>query len=102
LRVGPLAVGTLLDWEPHPGKAISWELSPAAAAKALQAPVSHVPLSYMRAQHVRGYCEQKAKGLAYSRLMIVSCAHESVARYLAALKSAFERVAESGHWANVA
>lgn len=29
-------------------------------------------------------------------------AHESVAGYLAALKSAFERVAESGHWRNVA
>ena len=29
-------------------------------------------------------------------------AHESVASYLAALKSAFERVAESGHWRNVA
>ena len=29
-------------------------------------------------------------------------AQESVARYLAALKSVFERVAESGHWRNVA
>ncbi|HEY6573989.1 MAG TPA: hypothetical protein VI029_03455, partial [Mycobacterium sp.] len=27
---------------------------------------------------------------------------ESVATYLAALKSVFERVAESGHWRNVA
>ena len=73
MRVGPLAVGTLRDWKPAPGKAISWEPSPAAIAKARQAPVSNVPLSYMQAQHVRGYCEQKAKGLDYSRLMIVSC-----------------------------
>jgi mycolipenoyl-CoA---2-(long-chain-fatty acyl)-trehalose mycolipenoyltransferase / long-chain-acyl-CoA---trehalose acyltransferase len=29
-------------------------------------------------------------------------AQESIARYLAALKSVFERVAESGHWRNVA
>ena len=29
-------------------------------------------------------------------------AQESVARYLAALKSVFERIAESGHWQNVA
>jgi mycolipenoyl-CoA---2-(long-chain-fatty acyl)-trehalose mycolipenoyltransferase / long-chain-acyl-CoA---trehalose acyltransferase len=29
-------------------------------------------------------------------------ARQSVARYLEALKSVFERVAESGHWRNVA
>ena len=27
----------------------------------------------MQAQHIRGYDDQKAKGLDYSRLMIVSC-----------------------------
>jgi mycolipenoyl-CoA---2-(long-chain-fatty acyl)-trehalose mycolipenoyltransferase / long-chain-acyl-CoA---trehalose acyltransferase len=73
LRVGPLAVGTLLDWEPSAGKTVSWEPSVTARAKALHAPVSNVPVSYMQAQHIRGYCEQKAKGLDYSRLMIVSC-----------------------------
>jgi mycolipenoyl-CoA---2-(long-chain-fatty acyl)-trehalose mycolipenoyltransferase / long-chain-acyl-CoA---trehalose acyltransferase len=73
LRVGPLAVGTLLDWEPSPGKTVSWEPSPASHATARQAPVSNVPISYMQAQHIRGYCEQKARGLDYSRLMIVSC-----------------------------
>ncbi|OBF15113.1 acyltransferase [Mycobacterium kubicae] len=73
MRVGPLAVGTLLDWEPTAGKTISWEPTPAAVASARQAPVSNVPVSYMQAQHIRGYCEQQKKGLDYSRLMIVSC-----------------------------
>jgi hypothetical protein len=35
--------------------------------------VSSVPVSYMQAQHIRGYVEQKAKGLDYSRLMVISC-----------------------------
>ncbi len=73
MRVGPLSVGTLHDWAPKAGKTVSWEPSPAVLEKALQAPVSDVPVSYMQAQHIRGYCEQKAKGLDYSRLMIVSC-----------------------------
>jgi hypothetical protein len=73
LRVGPLSVGTLHDWVPKAGKTVSWEPSPAVLEKALRAPVSDIPVSYMQAQHIRGYCEQKAKGLDYSRLMIVSC-----------------------------
>jgi len=72
LRVGPLAVGTLLDWEPSAGNTVSWEPTPAAREKVSQAPVSPVPVSYMQAQHIRGYVEQKAKGLDYSRLMIIS------------------------------
>lgn len=35
--------------------------------------MSAVPVSYMQAQHIRGYYDQKARGLDYSRLMIVSC-----------------------------
>jgi mycolipenoyl-CoA---2-(long-chain-fatty acyl)-trehalose mycolipenoyltransferase / long-chain-acyl-CoA---trehalose acyltransferase len=73
LRVGPLAVGTAAEWEPTTGSTVSWQPSPAARAKALQARVSTVPVSYMQAQHIRGYYNQKAKGLDYSRLMIVSC-----------------------------
>jgi mycolipenoyl-CoA---2-(long-chain-fatty acyl)-trehalose mycolipenoyltransferase / long-chain-acyl-CoA---trehalose acyltransferase len=73
LRVGPLAVGTLAEWEASTGSAVSWHPSPAARAKALQAPVSAVPVSYMQAQHIRGYCDQNTMGLDYSRLMIVSC-----------------------------
>jgi mycolipenoyl-CoA---2-(long-chain-fatty acyl)-trehalose mycolipenoyltransferase / long-chain-acyl-CoA---trehalose acyltransferase len=72
LRVGPLAVGTLFDWEPSAGKTVSWEPSAGTRKKVSQAPVSPVPVSYMQAQHIRGYVEQKAKGLDYSRLMIVS------------------------------
>lgn len=73
MRVGPLAVGTLFDWKPTPGETVSWEPSPAACATALAAPVSDVPASYSQAQHLRGYREQRARGLDYSRLLIVSC-----------------------------
>jgi mycolipenoyl-CoA---2-(long-chain-fatty acyl)-trehalose mycolipenoyltransferase / long-chain-acyl-CoA---trehalose acyltransferase len=73
LGVGPLAVGKLAEWAPAAGAAVSWQPSPATRAKALQAPVSNVPISYMQAQHIQGYLDQKAKGLDYSRLMIVSC-----------------------------
>ncbi|SON61228.1 Acyltransferase papA3 [Mycobacterium simulans] len=73
MQVGPLTVGTLRDWEPGTGLTVSWQPSPAARDKALQAPVSDVPVSYMQGQHIRGYCNQKEKGLDYSRLMLVSC-----------------------------
>jgi len=70
--IGPLTVGTLVDWEPSPGRTVSWQPTLAAREKVSQAPVSPVPVSYMQAQHIRGYVAQKAKGLDYSRLMIVS------------------------------
>ncbi len=73
MRVGPLALGTISQWEPHSGAAVLWHPTPATQAKVLQAPVSAVPVSYMQAQHIRGYRDQKAKGLDYSRLMVVSC-----------------------------
>lgn len=73
MRVGPLAVGTLAEWEPSAGKAVSWQPSAATLAKAAEAPVSDIPVSYMQGQHIRGYYDQKASGLDYSRLMIVSC-----------------------------
>ncbi len=72
MRVGPLTVGTLVDWEPSAGRTVSWEPTPAAREQVAAAPVSPVPVSYMQAQHIRGYVEQTAKGLDYSRLMIVS------------------------------
>jgi hypothetical protein len=68
-----LAVGPVAGWEPSTGSAVSWQPSAAARDKAAQAPVSAVPVSYMQAQHIRGYYDQKASGLDYSRLMIVSC-----------------------------
>ena len=73
MRVGPLTVGTLFDWEPIPGKTVSWHPTPATLERVANAPVSSVPVSYMQAQHIRGYVDQKAKGLDYSRLMIISC-----------------------------
>jgi hypothetical protein len=68
-----LAVGALAEWEPGAGSAVSWQPSAAALSAAKRAPVSTVPVSYMQEQHIRGYCDQKDKGLDYSRLMIVSC-----------------------------
>jgi mycolipenoyl-CoA---2-(long-chain-fatty acyl)-trehalose mycolipenoyltransferase / long-chain-acyl-CoA---trehalose acyltransferase len=73
LRVGPLAVGTLDDWNPSTGSTVTWQPSAASLEKAAQASVSDVPVSYMQAQHIRGYYQQKAMGLDYSRLMVVSC-----------------------------
>jgi mycolipenoyl-CoA---2-(long-chain-fatty acyl)-trehalose mycolipenoyltransferase / long-chain-acyl-CoA---trehalose acyltransferase len=72
LRIGPIAIGTLLEWEPRTGKTVSWQPAAATREKASHAPVSQVPVSYMQAQHIRGYVDQKAKGLDYSRPMIVS------------------------------
>lgn len=73
MRVGPLEVGTLQQWQPVTGSAVSWQPTKACLAKAAQAPLSDVPIGYMQAQHIRGYLTQKAAGLDYSRLMVVSC-----------------------------
>jgi hypothetical protein len=73
LRVGRMTIGSIDEWTPSPGSVISWYPTPAAREKARQAPVSSVPVSYMQAQHIRGYYEQTAAGLDYSRLLIVTC-----------------------------
>ena len=73
MRVGPLVVGTLNDWKPSTGSTVTWQPSATSLEKAAQAPVSDVPVSYMQAQHIRGYYDQKAMGLDYSRLIVVSC-----------------------------
>ncbi|CAJ1510851.1 condensation domain-containing protein [[Mycobacterium] holstebronense] len=73
MRVGPLALGTLSDWEPEAGPTVVWQPSAAALATARQAPVNAVPASYMQEQHIRGYIDQTAVGLDYSRLMVLSC-----------------------------
>ncbi|KKC00352.1 acyltransferase [Mycolicibacter arupensis] len=73
MRVGPLALGTLSDWEPEPGPTVVWQPSAAALAVAQAAPVNAVPASYMQEQHIRGYIDQTAVGLDYSRLMVLSC-----------------------------
>jgi hypothetical protein len=68
-----LALGTLSDWEPEPGPTVVWQPSAAALAVAQAAPVNAVPASYMQEQHIRGYIDQTAVGLDYSRLMVLSC-----------------------------
>lgn len=73
MRVGPLEVGTIGVWQPTVGSAVTWQPTAATIAKAAAAPVSDVPIGYMQAQHIRGYRQQKAGGLDYSRLMVVSC-----------------------------
>lgn len=73
MRVGPLVVGTLDDWNPSTGSTVTWEPSAASLEAAARAQVSDVPVSYMQAQHIRGYYDQNALGLDYSRLMVVSC-----------------------------
>lgn len=70
--IGSVAINCIDEWVPGPGSVVSWHASPASLAKAEQATVSAVPPSYMQAQHIRGFCEFAARGLDYSRLIIVS------------------------------
>jgi len=73
MRVGPLEIGSITDWTPVDGPVVMWQPTEATLAKVEKAPVSSVPVGYMQAQHIRGYCSQRAQGLDYSRLMLVSC-----------------------------
>lgn len=73
MQIGKITVGTIDDWAPRPGTLISWHPTSAAMAKARNAPVSPVPVSYMQGQHIRGVCEQEAAGLDYSRQIIATC-----------------------------
>jgi mycolipenoyl-CoA---2-(long-chain-fatty acyl)-trehalose mycolipenoyltransferase / long-chain-acyl-CoA---trehalose acyltransferase len=73
LRIGKITVGSIDDWTLSPGVVTSWHPTPAAAEKARQSPVSSVPVSYMQAQHLRGYSKQIASGLDYSRQIIATC-----------------------------
>ena len=73
MRVGPLEIGSITDWSPVDGPVVMWQPTARSLAKLSQAPVSSVPVGYMQAQHIRGYCSQRDKGLDYSRLMVVSC-----------------------------
>ena len=63
-------VTTLHDWVPDSGKVVCWHASPAATAKAQQAPISAVPPSYQQTQHLRRFGEHRSRGLDLSRLMI--------------------------------
>lgn len=67
-----LFVGTVYDWAPEAGRIVSWQPSPAALAKARQAPISDVPISAMQEAHLRGFSRYAARGLDYARLVIGS------------------------------
>ncbi|MCT7658839.1 condensation domain-containing protein [Mycobacterium deserti] len=73
MRIGKVTVGSIDDWTPSPGVVTSWHATPAAVEKARRAPVSSVPVSYMQAQHIRGWCNQIASGLDYSRQIVATC-----------------------------
>jgi mycolipenoyl-CoA---2-(long-chain-fatty acyl)-trehalose mycolipenoyltransferase / long-chain-acyl-CoA---trehalose acyltransferase len=72
VALGNVTVTTIDDWVPGPGSVVSWNPTPAALAKARQAPISPAPASYMQAQHLRGFCEHAARGLDMSRLCIAA------------------------------
>ena len=72
MKVGPLDVSTVNEWPVAPGALVSWHATPASLATAAEAPVSAVPPSYVQARHLRGFCQQAARGLEHSRLLIAS------------------------------
>lgn len=73
LRIGKITIGSIADWTVSPGAVTSWRPTAAAQDKARQAPVSSVPVSYMQAQHLRGYYNQTTSGLDYSRQFVATC-----------------------------
>ncbi|MFA5708324.1 condensation domain-containing protein [Mycolicibacterium sp.] len=73
MRIGKITVGPLDEWALKPGSVTSWHPTAESAAKARQAPISAVPVSYMQGQHLRNYCERTDAGLNFSRQIIASC-----------------------------
>ncbi|WP_395312229.1 condensation domain-containing protein [Mycobacterium sp. AMU20-3851] len=73
MHIGKITIGTIEDWSPKPGVVTSWHPTKTAREKALEAPVSTVPVSYMQSQHIRGVYNQAAAGLDYSRQIIATC-----------------------------
>ena len=67
-----LITGRVQSWESGSGSVVSWHASTASRAKALQAPVSPVPIGYMQAAHLRGFCEYAERGLDYARVVMGS------------------------------
>ncbi len=62
MRIGPVELSAVKDWDPAPGVLVSWHPTPASCAKALAAPVSAVPPSYVQARQIRSFSEQAARG----------------------------------------
>ncbi|MFG1930759.1 condensation domain-containing protein [Mycobacterium sp. NPDC048908] len=67
-----LITGRLEDWDPGSGSVVSWHGSAASREKARSAPVSPVPIGYMQAGHLRGFCEFAERGVDYSRVVMGS------------------------------
>jgi 2'-acyl-2-O-sulfo-trehalose (hydroxy)phthioceranyltransferase len=70
--IGPVDLSSVNEWEPTPGTLVSWQPSAASLAKALAAPASAVPPSYVQTRHLRSFSDQAARGLEHSRLLIAS------------------------------
>lgn len=70
--MGHLGLGTIGDWVPAPGVAWLWHATAASQEKARTAPTSPVPPSYIQARHLRGYREQRSRGLDMSRLLVIA------------------------------
>jgi 2'-acyl-2-O-sulfo-trehalose (hydroxy)phthioceranyltransferase len=72
MRIGPVDIGTISEWEPTAGTLVTWEPSPAARAAAEAAPASPVPPSYVQTRHLRSFVQQAERGLEHSRLLIAA------------------------------
>ena len=72
LGLGKVVIGSIHDWVPDPGRTVSWHPSPAAIAKARQAPISAVPPSYMQTEHIRTFQGYAAHGSDMARLVIAA------------------------------
>jgi hypothetical protein len=72
LEVGKVTVKSVHEWIPDPGSVVSWGPSPAALAKAKEAPAISTPASYMQAEHLRSWTDFAAKGVDMSRLCIAT------------------------------
>ncbi|OBK12504.1 condensation domain-containing protein [Mycobacterium asiaticum] len=70
--MGHLGLGTVGDWAPTPGSVWVWSPTPESLRKARQAPASAVPPSYIQARHLRGFREQRLRGLDMSRLLVIA------------------------------
>ncbi len=95
MRIGPLDVSTVNEWALAPGTLISWYPTPSSRARALEAPVSAVPPSYVQARHLRSFCEQAARGLDHSRVLIASRPGNFVMSFLDASIAPLSTVANS-------
>ncbi|MGV0742671.1 condensation domain-containing protein [Mycolicibacterium sp. XJ870] len=73
MLLGPVEIASIEEWSPEPGSLISWQPTEAAVAKALQAPESPVPASYIQTRHLRSFVDQGSRGVDHSRLFIAAC-----------------------------